>query len=82
MKKENKVETTTIEYDTCSFCDEDLPEAELTNMYEGNPYARGTVRLWCKPCEEGYDPTPQEQWEVTTPSEVYTVVEDEHGRIY
>jgi hypothetical protein len=71
MKKENKVETTTIEYDTCSICNEDLPEAELTNMYEGNPYARGTVVFWCKPCEEGYDPTPQEQWEVTTPPEVY-----------
>ena len=70
MKKENKVETIT-EYDTCEFCWEDFPEAELSNAHEGNPYARGMVTLWCKPCEEGYDPTPQEQGEVTTPPEVY-----------
>ena len=70
-----------VEYDTCSICDKDLPTSELANIDEGNPYARGMIVFWCKPCEEGYDPTPQEQWEVTTPSEVYAT-ENEYGRAF
>ena len=71
-----------VEYDTCSICSEDLPTIELTNMYEGNSSARGMVRFWCKPCEEGYDPTPYEQWEVTSPSGGGGVVMNEYGRVF
>lgn len=64
----------------CEDCEQDFPREELTNAWEGNPF--GLVRLWCNECRDSYDPTPYEQWEVTTPAEVYTVVEDEYGRVY
>lgn len=59
---------TTQELEMCEDCEQDFPRAELTNSYEGNPF--GLVRLWCNECRDSYDPTPQEQWEVTTPPEV------------
>ena len=74
MKKENTMETTTIEM--CEDCEQDFPIAEMSKKHRWFP------ELWCNECRDSYDPTPYEQWEVTTPPEVYTVVEDEHGRIY
>ena len=71
---------TTQELEMCEDCEQDFPRTELSNAYEGNPL--GMVRLWCNECRDDYDPTPYEQWEVTTPSEVYIVVEDEHGKVY
>lgn len=60
------METVTIEM--CEDCEQDFPREELTNAWAGNPF--GLVRLWCNECRDSYDPTPQEQWEVTTPPEV------------
>ena len=71
---------TTQELEMCEDCEQDFPLTELSNSYEGNPF--GLVRLWCNECRDSYDPTPYEQWEVTTPSDVYIVVEDEYGKVY
>jgi hypothetical protein len=38
--------------------------------------------LWCKECRDNYDPTPYEQWEVTSPSGGGGVVMNEYGRVF
>jgi hypothetical protein len=48
----------------CEDCEQDFPRAEMSEKY----YRMST--LWCNECRDSYDPTPQEQWEVTTPPEV------------
>ena len=57
-------QTLTVEYGTCEDCDQDFPRAELLDKYSFGAW------LWCQECQNSYDPTPYDQWEVTTPREV------------
>lgn len=65
----------------CEDCEKDVPRDQMSEKYY-RMFKDEEVVLWCNECRDSYDPSPYEQWEVTTPSEVYTVVEDEHGRVY
>ena len=53
------------EFDECFQCEEVFPVAQLKNMYAGTLGAVYNT-MWCAKCEEEYDPTPQEQWQVTS----------------
>lgn len=60
----------------CFDCGEFFTADQVSNKYADNPYRDAFDIMWCKGCEEEYDPTPQEQWEVTTPEEVYYTDKD------
>lgn len=65
----------TAELETCVDCEQDFPRAEMFEKYD-----RMEI-LWCEKCRDNYDPTPYEQWEVTSPVDL-SVVENEYGRVF
>lgn len=65
----------TAELETCVDCEQDFPHAEMFEKYD-----RMEI-LWCEKCRDNYDPTPYEQWEVTSPVDL-SVVENEYGRVF
>jgi hypothetical protein len=64
------------ENDFCVDCEQDFPKVEMFEKYD-----RMDI-LWCKECRDNYDPTPYEQWEVTSPSGGGGVVMNEYGRVF
>jgi NAD-dependent SIR2 family protein deacetylase len=69
-----KIETP-ADTEYCEDCEQDFPRAEMSEKYY-----RMEI-LWCNECRDSYDPTPQEQWEVTSPTDL-SVVMNEHGRVF
>lgn len=63
------------ENDFCVDCEQDFPIAEMSKKH------RWFSELWCNECRDSYDPTPYEQWEVTSPVDL-SVVENEYGRVF
>jgi hypothetical protein len=64
------------ENEFCADCEQDFPRVEMFEKYD-----RMEI-LWCKECRDSYDPTPYEQWEVTSPSGGGGVVMNEYGRVF
>jgi hypothetical protein len=89
-KREQMLNTeVTAELEMCIDCEQDFPREEMSGKYF-RMFKDEEVILWCNECRDSYDPTPYDQWEVTTPSEVYATdeseiwngVENEHGRVF
>ena len=66
----------TAELEMCVDCEQDFPIAEMSKKHRWFP------ELWCNECQNSYDPTPYEQWEVTSPSGGGEVVMNEYGRVF
>jgi len=49
----------TTDWATCVECGEDFAESELSKVHPGY-----TESMWCKPCEENFEPTDEQinQW--------------------